>query len=120
VQAELHTDEYGQFFILPGHSYGLGVAVEKLKIPNDITCLFIGKSTYCRSGVICNFSPGESGWEGYLTIEVSNSSPADVRVYANEGICQVLFFESEECAVSYGDRSGKYQNQAQEVTLAKA
>lgn len=117
--AELHQDEWGEFFILPAHSYGLGVAMERLEIPENITCLFIGKSTYCRCGIIANLSPGEAGWRGHITIEISNSSNADARVYANEGIVQVLFLEGVKTGVSYEDRQGKYQNQPQQVVYAK-
>lgn len=118
-RAELHSDEYGDYFILPAHSYGLGVAVEHLKIPDNITCLFIGKSTYARIGVIANLTPGEAGWCGHLTLEFSNSSGADCRLYANEGVCQALFFEGEKCEVSYEARSGKYQNQPNQVVMAR-
>lgn len=117
--AELHRDEWGEFFILPAHSYGLGVAMEKLDIPENITCLFIGKSTYCRCGIIANLSPGEAGWRGHITIEISNSSSSDARVYANEGIVQVLFLEGVKTTVSYEDRQGKYQNQPPQVVYAK-
>lgn len=115
----LHTDERGSFFILPAHSYGLGVALERLEIPDDITCLFIGKSTYARCGLIANLTPGEAGWRGHLTLEFSNSSSADCRIYANEGIVQALFLEGEPCATSYEDRAGKYQDQPASVTLAR-
>jgi dCTP deaminase len=118
-EAKLHGDDNGDFFILPARSYGLGVAIENLDIPNNITCLFIGKSTYARAGIIANLTPGESGWKGHLTLEFSNSSGADCRIYANEGIVQTLFFEGEPCEVSYQDRAGKYQNQSHEVTLAR-
>ena len=97
----------------------LGVALEYLAIPSSITCLFIGKSTYARMGVIANTTPGEAGWCGHLTLEFSNSSGADCRIYANEGIVQALFMEGEPCAVSYENRSGKYQNQPERVTLAR-
>jgi deoxycytidine triphosphate deaminase len=257
ISAELHEDEYGRFFILPGHSYGLGVALERLQMPRNITAIAIGKSTYARCfsaetkvklvdgdftftemisrvannkklfgfgvnsdrrivtqeliaprfiensrlirvtlnnleqidctpdhifllkngdrveaqnltagdslqatevyshkvlsveslpgehptycltapstgnfalavgvfvencGIIANLTPIESQWQGNLTIELSNSSNADVRIYANEGICQLLFFQGEDCSTSYSDRSGKYQGQSEEVTLAK-
>ena len=117
--AELHRDEYGEFFILPGHSYGLGVALEYLNIPENITVLCIGKSTYCRCGIIANLSPGEAKWHGHLTLEFSNASPADARIYANEGVVQLLFLEGEPCEVTYQDRSGKYQGQPEAVTLAR-
>jgi len=118
--AELHSDQDGEFFILPAHTYGLGVAMERLEIPEDITCQFIGKSTYARCGVIANLTPGEAGWRGHLTLEFSNSSGADCRLYANEGIVQALFFRGEPCSTSYEDRAGKYQDQPAAVTLARA
>lgn len=117
--AQLHTDENGAYFILPGHSYGLGVALEQLTIPDNITVLCIGKSTYCRCGIIANLSPAEAGWRGHLTLEFSNASPADARIYANEGVVQLLFLEGDSCEVCYGTRQGKYQNQSETVTLAK-
>ena len=118
-QVPLHQDEDGEFFILPAHSYGLGVALECLAIPTNITCLFIGKSTFARMGVIANLTPGEAGWRGHLTLEFSNSSGADCRIYANEGIVQALFFEGEPCETTYSDRNGKYQNQGEEVVMAR-
>jgi dCTP deaminase len=117
--AELHSDEQGEFFILPAHSYGLGVAVEKLRMPPDVTGICLGKSTMARTSVILNATPAESGWEGHLTLEFSNGCGADVRIYANEGICQVLFFRGEPCSTTYHDRAGKYQGQECRVTLAK-
>jgi dCTP deaminase len=116
--APLRHDEDGDFFILPAHSYGLGVALEHLAIPENITCLFIGKSTYARCGVIANLTPGEAGWRGHLTLEFSNSSGADCRIYANEGIVQALFFEGDPCGVTYHDRAGKYQDQPAAVVTA--
>ena len=115
----LHHDDDGDFFILPAHSYGLGVALEKMKVPENITVICIGKSTYARLGIIVNTTPAEAGWEGHLTLEFSNSSGADCRIYANEGICQLLFFEGDPCSTTYEDRRGKYQNQPEKVTLAK-
>lgn len=108
-----------EFFILPGHSYGLGVALEHLNVPDNITVLCIGKSTYCRCGIIANLSPAEAGWRGHLTLEFSNASPADARIYVNEGVVQLLFLEGEPCQTSYSDRSGKYQDQSEGVTLAR-
>jgi dCTP deaminase len=96
------------------------VALERLVIPVNITCLFIGKSTYARCGLIANLTPGETGWTGHLTLEFSNSSGADCRIYANEGIVQALFFEGDPCDVTYQDRAGKYQDQPEAVTLARA
>ena len=114
--ATLDEDEMGKFFILPGHSYGLGFSIELLSLPKNVTAFFIGKSTYARTGIIANLTPGEAGWRGHLTIEFSNASPADTRIYANEGICQAVFFEGEPCENPYGsDR--KYQNQGAKVVL---
>ncbi|MCY7286269.1 MAG: dCTP deaminase [Cyanobacteria bacterium CAN_BIN43] len=117
--ATLHTDVNGQYFILPAHSYGLGVALEQLKVPDNVTVICIGKSTYARIGLIANLTPAEAGWRGHLTLEFSNSSSADCRIYANEGIVQLLFLEGAPCAVSYEDRNGKYQDQVEKVTLAR-
>ena len=118
-RTELHKDEYGEYFILPAHSYGLGVAMELMQVPENITVICLGKSTYARLGIIVNTTPAEAGWEGHLTLEFSNSSGADCRIYANEGICQILFFEGDPCETTYKDRQGKYQNQPEKVTLAK-
>ncbi len=115
----LHNDKDGDYFILPAHSYGLGVALERMRVPENITVICLGKSTYARLGIIVNTTPAEAGWEGHLTLEFSNSSGADCRIYANEGICQILFFEGDPCETTYNDRQGKYQNQLEEVTLAK-
>ena len=118
-RTSLHNDKDGDYFILPAHSYGLGVALERMKVPENITVICLGKSTYARLGIIVNTTPAEAGWEGHLTLEFSNSSGADCRIYANEGICQILFFEGDPCETTYNDRKGKYQNQQEEVTLAK-
>ncbi|MBD2628718.1 dCTP deaminase [Trichormus variabilis] len=116
---KLHTDENGSYFILPAHSYGLGVALERLEIPDNITVICIGKSTYARCGIIANVTPAEAAWRGYLTLELSNASSADCRIYANEGIVQLMFLEGAPCAVNYEARQGKYQDQLGVVTLAK-
>ncbi|MBD1934303.1 MULTISPECIES: dCTP deaminase [Cyanophyceae] len=118
-QTKLHTDANGSYFILPAHTYGLGVALEKLEVPENITVLCIGKSTYARCGIICNLTPAEAGWRGHLTLEVSNSSSADCRIYPNEGIVQLLFFEGSPCEVSYESRQGKYQDQPEKIVIAK-
>ena len=117
--AKLHKDDSGEFFILPAHTYGLGVALERIDLPDNVTVICIGKSTYARIGLIANLTPAEAGWRGHLTLEFSNSSSADCRVYANEGIVQLLFFEGDRCAVSYETRKGKYQDQTENVTLAR-
>ncbi|PSR17866.1 dCTP deaminase [filamentous cyanobacterium CCP3] len=116
---ELRRDASGSYFILPAHSYGLGVALEKISVPNNISVICIGKSTYARCGIIANLTPAEAGWRGHLTLEFSNSSSADCRIYANEGVVQLIFFEGEPCQVSYETRRGKYQDQAEQVTLAR-
>ena len=118
---ELHEDNDGRFFILPAHSYGLGVALEKLRVPPNITVICLGKSTYCRLGIIVNTTPAEASWAGHLTLEFSNSSGADCRVYVEEGICQLLFFEGEPCETTYADRigGGKYQGQPEKVITAR-
>jgi dCTP deaminase len=119
--APLHHDEdgNGRYFILPAHTYGLGVALERLRVPQGVTGICLGKSTYARLGIICNMTPAESGWEGHLTLEFSNSSGADCRIYAEEGICQLLFLDGDPCETTYADRAGKYQGQPERVTLAK-
>jgi dCTP deaminase len=119
VHTQLHRDDSGEYFILPAHSYGLGVALEKLSVPDNVTVICIGKSTYARVGLIANLTPAEAGWRGHLTLEFSNSSSADCRIYANEGIVQLLFLEGEPCAVSYDTRRGKYQDQSETVTIAR-
>ncbi len=116
---KLHQDSQGSFFILPAHSYGLGVALEKLDIPDNITVLCIGKSTYARCGIIANLTPAEAGWCGHLTLEFSNSSSADCRIYASEGVVQLLFLEGEACEVSYQKRRGKYQDQPETVIFSR-
>lgn len=116
---ETRSGWFGDYFVIPAHSYGLGVAIEYLNIPRDISVICIGKSTYARSGIIANITPAEAGWKGHLTLEFSNSSSADVQIYANEGVVQLLFFQGTPCETDYQDRSGKYQNQSEEITLAK-
>jgi dCTP deaminase len=115
----LRTDENGSYFVLPAHSYGLGVALEKISVPDNISIICIGKSTYARCGIIANLTPAEAGWRGHLTLEFSNSSSADCRIYANEGVVQLIFFEGEPCQISYETRRGKYQDQDERVTLAR-
>ena len=119
-ETELHEDERGKYFILPPYGYCLGVAVERLDLPRDITVVALGKSTYARAGIMANITPAEAGWEGHLTLEISNATPLFNRIYADEGICQLLFYQGDPCDVSYHERKGKYQNQPMEVTLAKA
>ncbi|MFM2314424.1 MAG: deoxycytidine triphosphate deaminase [Cyanobacteriota bacterium] len=120
-QAELHKDQDGSsYFIIPANSYGLGASLESIKMPPNVTAICLGKSTYARVGVIANTTPLEAGWQGEsITLEFSNASSADVRIYANEGVVQLLFFEGESCETTYSDRGGKYQHQGSGVTLPK-
>jgi dCTP deaminase len=109
----------GDVCIIPPNSFALGRTVEYIRIPRNIMTICVGKSTYARCGIITNVTPLEPGWEGHVTLEVSNTTPLPAKIYANEGIAQILFFESDErCEVSYADKSGKYQGQTG-VTLPK-
>ena len=106
------VDFKGPVCVIPPNSFALGRSVEYFKIPRNMMTLTVGKSTYARCGIITNVTPFEPEWEGFVTLEISNTTPLPARIYANEGIAQVLFFESDEtCAVSYADRQGKYQGQ---------
>lgn len=118
ISAPLKTSEDGsQYWLMPPHTYALGVTVETFNIPRNVIGICLGKSTYARSGIIVNTTPLEPGWRGRLVLEFANSADLPVRIYANEGIAQVTFFESDEdCETSYADRSGKYQNQEGLVT----
>ena len=99
--------------IIPPNSFVLASTVEYFKIPKDILVICLGKSTYARCGVIVNVTPFEPEWEGYVTLEISNTTPLPAKIYSNEGLCQVLFFQSDEdCLVSYKDKKGKYQKQS--------
>jgi dCTP deaminase len=117
--SSLQKSANGSWFILPAHSYALAVTIERFRMPPDVIAICLGKSTYARTGVIVNVTPLEPGWQGHLTLEISNSSDSDVRIYADEGIAQLLFFRGNPPATTYADRSGKYQNQAHAVTLAR-
>jgi dCTP deaminase len=98
--------------IIPPNSFALARTVEFFRIPRNIITVCVGKSTYARCGIIVNVTPFEPEWEGYATLEISNTTPLPAKVYANEGIAQVLFLESdEECEISYADKKGKYQSQ---------
>jgi len=106
------VDFKGDVCIIPPNSFALGRSIEYFKIPRNVMTITVGKSTYARCGIITNVTPFEPEWEGFVTLEVSNTTPLPARIYANEGIAQVLFFESDEaCLVSYADRQGKYQGQ---------
>jgi dCTP deaminase len=113
------VDFKGEVCIIPPNSFALGRTVEYFRIPRKVMTICVGKSTYARCGIITNVTPLEPGWEGHVTLEISNTTPLPAKIYANEGIAQILFFESdEECMVSYADKKGKYQAQ-QGVTLPK-
>lgn len=110
----------GDSCIIPPNSFALARTVEYFKIPRNVLTVCLGKSTYARCGIIVNVTPFEPEWEGYVTLEFSNTTPLPAKIYANEGVAQVLFFESdEECETSYKDRNGKYMGQVG-VTLPKA
>lgn len=107
------------YCIIPPNSFALARTVEYFRIPRSVLTVCLGKSTYARCGIIVNVTPFEPEWEGYVTLEFSNTTPLPAKIYANEGVAQVLFFESDEvCDVSYKDRAGKYQKQVG-VTLPK-
>lgn len=109
----------GDVCIIPPNSFALARTVEYIRIPRNIMTICVGKSTYARCGIITNVTPLEPGWEGHVTLEVSNTTPLPAKIYANEGIAQILFFESDEqCEISYADKRGKYQGQTG-VTLPK-
>lgn len=107
------VDFQGPVCIIPPNSFVLTRTLEYFKIPRDVLAICVGKSTYARTGIICNVTPLEPEWEGYLTIELSNTTPLPAKIYANEGVAQLLFYQSDEpCQTSYKDRGGKYQNQS--------
>ena len=113
------VDIQTEIAVIPPNSFALARSVEYFRIPRKVLCVCLGKSTYARAGIVVNVTPFEPGWEGHVTIEISNTTPLPAKIYANEGIAQVLFFEAdEECEVSYADRKGKYQGQTG-VTLPK-
>jgi dCTP deaminase len=113
------VDFRGDTCIIPPNSFALARTVEYFRIPRNVISVCVGKSTYARCGVIVNVTPFEPEWEGIVTLEVSNTTPLPAKIYANEGIAQVLFFESDEpCETSYADKKGKYQAQ-QSLTLPR-
>lgn len=116
---ELNQDETGKYFCLPPFGSALGFSIEHFDIPRNITVTCKAKSTYARSFLICHVTPFESGWYGYPTLEFTNPTRAYIKVYAGEGICQLIFERGEDCKVSYEDRKGKYQNQPAQVVLGK-
>jgi dCTP deaminase len=117
--SESFVDFKGDVCIVPPNSFALARTVEYFKIPRNILTICLGKSTYARCGIIVNVTPFEPEWEGYATLEISNTTPLPARVYANEGIAQVIFLEADEvCLRSYRDKKGKYQAQ-KGITLPK-
>lgn len=113
------VDRNTDICILPPNSFALGRTVEYFRVPDDVLVICLGKSTYARCGIIVNVTPLEPGWEGHVTLEFSNTTPLPAKIYANEGICQFLFFKGNEpCEVTYKDRAGKYMKQ-KGVTLPK-
>ena len=111
----------GDVCIVPPNSFALARSVEYFRIPRNVLTICLGKSTYARCGIITNVTPFEPEWEGFVTLEISNTTPLPAKIYANEGICQVLFFEADAddvCETSYADKKGKYQKQTG-VTLPK-
>jgi len=125
VDPKAFTDESfvsfkGDVCIIPPNSFALARTVEYFRIPRSVLTICLGKSTYARCGIIVNVTPLEPEWEGHVTLEFSNTTPLPAKVYANEGVAQLLFLESDEvCGTSYGDRGGKYQGQ-QGVTLPRS
>lgn len=112
-------DYEGEVCVIPPNSFVLTRTVEYFRIPRSVLTMCIGKSTYARCGLIVNVTPFEPEWEGFVTLEISNTTPLPARIYANEGIAQVIFFEADEvCEVSYADRKGKYQAQ-REIVLPR-
>ena len=117
--ADSFIDFRGDVCIIPPNSFALSRTVEYFRIPRSVLTICLGKSSYARCGIIVNVTPFEPEWEGFVTLEISNTTPLPAKIYANEGIAQVLFFEADEpCNVSYADRKGKYQRQ-QTIVLPK-
>jgi dCTP deaminase len=113
------VDFEGETCVIPPNSFALARSIEYFRIPRSVLTVCLGKSTYARCGIIVNVTPFEPEWEGYVTLEISNTTPLPARIYANEGIAQVLFFEADEpCQTSYADKKGKYQHQ-QSIILPK-
>ncbi len=107
------VERKGDLCVIPPNSFVLARTVERFRIPRNVLAICVGKSTYARCGILVNVTPFEPGWEGVATLEISNTTPLPAKVYANEGIAQLLFFESDEaCETSYPERKGKYQGQA--------
>lgn len=106
------VDYKGDVCVIPPNSFALAKTVEYFRIPRGVMTICVGKSTYARCGIIVNVTPFEPEWEGYVTLEISNTTPLPAKIYANEGLAQVIFLEGDEpCEISYADKKGKYQHQ---------
>lgn len=112
VDVEISTESPYDYLLIPPNSFALGETVETFEIPRDVLAICLGKSTYARCGIIVNVTPLEPEWKGKITIEISNTAPLPAKIYAGEGIAQILFLRANECChVSYADKRGKYQDQ---------
>lgn len=119
IQENIFRSIEADVCIIPANSYVLARSLEYFRIPDNVLGIVAGKSTYARCGVLVNVTPLEPGWEGFLTISISNTTPRPVKIYAGEGIAQIIFFESDEnCSVSYRKRQGKYQGQ-KDITISR-
>lgn len=119
-KAVQELSQYDQdYFLMPPQSTALGVSLERITMPNNLTALVVGKSTYARCGLLVNVTPLEAGWKGFITMELTNLSKSPLKVYHSEGIAQLLFFEGQKASVTYDDRQGKYQNQGCEIVFPK-
>jgi dCTP deaminase len=119
IEASVFEDTEGDFCLISPHSFVLARSLEYFKIPRDVLTLCLGKSTYARCGILINVTPFEPHWEGYATLQISNTGPWTAKIYAEEGIAQILFFEGDDpCEVSYAEKRGRYQAQ-KGITLPK-
>jgi dCTP deaminase len=120
VDESAFVEFQGDVCLVPPNSFALARSVERFRIPRSVLGVVMGKSTYARCGIVVNVTPLEPEWEGYVTLEISNTTPLPAKIYANEGLCQVLFFESDEdCETSYKDKGGKYMDQPPQIVLPR-
>ena len=112
IDTQVMGEFQGDICIIPPHSFALARSLEYMRMPRNVLGIVLGKSTYARCGIVTTFTPLEPSWHGHITLAISNTTPLPAKIYANEGIAQVLFFEGDApCAVSYADKKGKYQGQ---------